>query len=351
MTDADPAETDSEGTAAAEGPALAYALADDPDAPLGHAGEHPGSRMARLERPRTDTRTRLAVVADPHLSTRGKGTSKLFEHTERHLRNAFEDIDRRDVDHVVSVGDITKDGEPWNYARFDDLLADLDVPFLSVPGNHDVPKAGDEHGTIPVAEYAERYAPDSYPFVHRVGGVDLVCLNSAGSEGVLYDSHDGLVTADDVAWLRRTLPDLETPVVVTHFNLPATSDQLRGHRDAVGRGMAVPPVLRDPEPFVDALATNDVPLMLAGHLHIPTTAVQRGVREVMVPTTCSFPQAYLLADVGPRGTEIRMVPVADHGGIRYGYAARRNGSVTSRGLTAMAAVRCAQFPLVDEWDG
>jgi len=110
-------------------------------------------------------------------------------------------------------------------------------------------------------------------------------------------------------------------------------------------------VLRDPEPFVDALATSGVPLMLTGHLHMPTTVVQRGVREVMVPTTCSFPQAYLLLDVGPRGTEIRMVPVADHGGIRYGHAARWADSVTARGLTAMAAVRCAQLPLVDEWDG
>ncbi|PSQ11413.1 metallophosphoesterase [Halobacteriales archaeon QS_5_70_15] len=306
--------------------------------------------MARLERPRTDVATRLAVVADPHLATRERDTSKLFEHTERHLRAAFEDANRRDVDQVVSVGDITKDGEPWNYARFDELLADLDGPFLSVPGNHDVPKAGDNHETIPVAEYAERYAPAEYPFVHRVGGVDLVCLNSSGTEETLYDSHDGLVTEPDVAWLRETLPDLETPVAVTHFNLPTTSDQLRGHRDAVEREMAIPPVLREPEPFVDALATNDVPLMLTGHLHMPTTAVQRGVREVMVPTTCSFPQAYLLVEVGPRGTEIRMVPVADHGGIRYGHAARWADSVTARGLTSMAAVRCAQFPLVDEWD-
>jgi hypothetical protein len=43
--------------------------------------------------------------------------------------------------------------------------------------------------------------------------------------------------------------------------------------------------------------------------------------------------------------------VAGHGGIRYGHAARWADSVTARGLTAMAAVRCAQFPLVDEWAG
>jgi hypothetical protein len=344
-------DADGETGATDEAPVLAYDPPDDPDTPVGHAGEHPGSLVARLDRPRSGTTTRLAVVADPHLATRDTGTSKLFEHTERHLRAAFADVGGRGVDHVVSVGDITKDGEPWNYERFDELLAGLDAPFLSVPGNHDVPKAGDEHETIPVAEYAERYAPDQYPFVNRVAGVDLVCINSAGSEEVLYDSHDGLVTEADVAWLRETLPDLETPVVVTHFNLPATSDQLRGHRDAVEREMAIPPGLRDPEPFVDALATNDVPLMLTGHLHMPTTAVQRGVREVMAPTTCSFPQAYLLVDVGPRGTEIRMIPVADHGGMRYGHAARWADSVTARGLTAMAAVRCAQFPLVDEWAG
>lgn len=317
--------------------------------PTDRSGLHPGGVLARLRRPTAGETTRFAVVADPHLSTREAGTSKLFEYTGPHLRAAIEDIQQRDIEAVVSVGDLTKDGEPWNYDAFDAIVEDLDVPFYAVPGNHDVPKSGDEHDTIPVSEFAERYAPDGqFPFVVRVGDVPIVGVNSSGSSEHLFDSHDGEVTEADVDWLDETLPELDDPILLTHFNLPAMAEQLRVHRDHVEPEMHIPPVLRNPDPFVEVLGAHDVPLMLTGHLHMPSTAHQNGVREVMAPTTCSFPQAYLLVEVGPDGTTIRQVPCTDQEGLRYGFSERSGDSVTSRGLTAMAAVRCADFPLVDE---
>ena len=328
--------------------AVAHAGAGMAD-PTDRVGAHPGSVLAHLDRPRAAERTRLAVIADPHVATRADGTSKLFEHTRTHLRGAVADIRDRGVDAVLSVGDLTKDGEPWNYDAVDDILDALDVPFYAVPGNHDVPKAGDDHDTMPVSAFADRYSPTGQlPFVVEVGDVPVVGVNSSGSEDVLYDSHDGRVTAADVAWLADTLPELADPILLTHFNLPAMSEQLREHRDHVEPEMAIPPVLRDPQPFVDVLADNDVPLMVTGHLHLPSTATQQGVREVMAPTTCSFPQAYLLVDVGPSGTTVRQIPCTDHAGLRTGFSERLTDTVTSRGLTAMAAVRCADFPLVDE---
>jgi Icc protein len=317
--------------------------------PAERSGRHPGSVMAHLARPRADSRTTLAVLADPHLSTQEAGTSKLFEYTGPHLRAAVEDIANREVDAVLSVGDLTKDGEPWNYDAFDDIIADLEAPFYAVPGNHDVPKERDEHETISVEAFAERYAPGGeLPFVVEVGDVPIVGVNSSGSADRLDESHDGEVTAEDVAWLDTTLPAYEDPILLTHFNLPAMSEQLRVHRDHVEPEMGIPPVLRDPEPFIDVLSEHEVPLMLTGHLHMPSTAKQAGVREVMAPTTCSYPQAYLLLDIGPDGTTVRQVPCTDQEGLRYSFSERSGDSVTSRGLTAMAAVRCADFPLVDE---
>lgn len=317
--------------------------------PTDRTGAHAGSVLAHLDRPRAATPTRFAVIADPHLSTREAGTSKLFEYTGPHLRGAVEDIQDRDVDAVLSVGDLTKDGEPWNYDAFDAIIADLDAPFYAVPGNHDVPKDGDDHETMPVTAFADRYAPTGdLPFVVEVGDVPVVGVNSSGSATVLSDSHDGRVIAEDVTWLADTLPHLQDPVLLTHFNLPAMADQLRAHRDHVEPEMAIPPVLRDPQPFVDTLDRHDVPLMLTGHLHLPSTAKMGRVREVMAPTTCSFPQAYLLVDVDESGTVIRQVPCTDHPGLRTGFNERLNDTVTARGLTAMAAVRCADFPLVDQ---
>lgn len=310
---------------------------------------NPGNLMARLRRPRSDQSTRIAVVADPHVSTREEGTSKLFEHTGAHLEAAVADINRRDADLTLCVGDITKDGERWNYDAADDILAALETPFRSIPGNHDVPKDRDDHDPFSLDEFVERYTPGSLPFHERVGGVDLVGLNSAGGDDWFTDTHDGLVTEDQLDWLDETLPGLETPLVAVHHNLPTMAAQLERHQEANEPEMAVPPVLRNPEEFIDVLARHDAPLVLTGHLHMPATAEMNGVREIMAPTTCSFPQAYLLVDVGPEGTTVRMVPIADHEGLMLGHRERHADSPTARGLTNMAAIRLAQFPLVDEW--
>lgn len=316
---------------------------------LGRHDGHPGAVMATLSRPRTDTQTRLAVVADPHISVRETGTSKLFEYTGPHLRAAIEDIQSRGVDAVLSVGDLTKDGEPWNYDAFDDIIADLDVPFYAVPGNHDVPKARDDHVSLSVDAFADRYSPTgAFPFAVDVGGVPIIGVNSAGSRDVLYEDHDGRVTDEDIAWLDETLPAHEDPLLLTHFNFPAMAAQLREHRDDVEPEMYIPPVLREADAFIDVLASHDVPLVLTGHLHLPSTALESGVRELMAPTTCSFPQAYLLVDIGPEGTTVRQVPCVDQAGLRTGFSERLHDSITSRGLTAMAAIRCADFPLVTE---
>ena len=318
--------------------------------PVERDGPAGGSLLARLRRPRADERTRLAVLADPHLSTGAEGSSKLFEHTEAHLANAVADVRRRDVAALACVGDLTKDGEPWNFDRFDELLADLPVPFYAVPGNHDVPKTGDDHEPTPVSTFAERYAPpgQEFPFHVRVGGIDLLGVNTAGDRSVLHDSHEGLVTDDQLDALAGMLEGAETPVVLAHHNLPAMAAQLREHRDRAEPDMFVPPELRSPEPLVDLLVERDVPLLFTGHLHLPSAASEGTVREIMAPTTCSFPQGYLLVDVGPAGTDVWFVPVADFDGTVRGYRERSTDSVTARGLTGMAAVRLAQFPLVEE---
>jgi hypothetical protein len=311
-------------------------------------GRHPGSVMARLERPRADRSTRLAVVADPHVATRAEGTSKLFEHSLEHFECAIADADARDVDAVLSPGDLTKDGEPWNYDAVDDVLDGLEAPFYAVPGNHDVPKEGDDHETMPVSAFAERYAAGGLPFRERVGGVDVLGLNSAGSRDRLYDTHEGAVDPAQLEWLEAELADAETPLVLTHFNLPAVSDQIPHHRDTVEPEMAIPPASRETDALLEALSAGTEPLVLTGHLHLPATGVSEGVRELMTPTTCSFPQSYLLVEVGPEGTTVRLVPVADSDGMAYGHRARSGDSVTARGLTAIAAARLATFPLVDE---
>lgn len=312
------------------------------------SGEQPGLLMARLGEPTAAAPVRLAAVADPHVATRAEGTSKLFEHTLGHFEAAIADIADRDVDAVVSPGDLTKDGEPWNADAVEGALEALDAPFYAVPGNHDVPKTGDEHDAVAVDTFADRFGPGAYPFRERVGDLDVLGLNSSGTADRLTETHDGRVDADQREWLASALEDTEDALVLVHHNLPPVSDQIRRHRDRVAEEMAIPPTMADPEPLVDVLAEGGASLVLTGHLHLPLTGVDRGVREVAAPTTCSYPQSYLLLDVTPSGTDVRLVPVADTDGLETAHDRRVGDSTTARGLTSIGAARVASMPLATE---
>lgn len=313
--------------------------------------------LARLSRPTADEQTRLAVIADPHISPDAEGTPKLFHRGVDRLRRAFDDAEDRGVDAVVSVGDLTKDGAPEEYDQFDDVLDELDLPFLSVPGNHDVPKTstavyeyGNDHETPPLDRFVERYTPGELPFHARLGGLDLLGLNTASTpDGELRESHDGTVTSEQLEWLDRTLSTVDEAVVLMHHNLPQMYDQIRSYSEAVHPEMGTFSKMRDPEALVETLTRHDVPLVLTGHLHIPGVAEVGSVREVTVPATCSYPQGYILLEIGPEGTTASYAPVATIEGMTEAHGERRIGGEIPQGLTAVSAIRLASAPLVDDW--
>jgi hypothetical protein len=161
----------------------------------------PGPTLARLRRPTAARPTRLAVVADPHVTPWATGTWTVRHRAEERFARAIADSDRADVDAVVCLGDLTSDGRRVAFDRVDELLAALDVPVLAVPGERDVPKTSDGHRTPPVAAFAERYAAGSFPFVNRVGGVDLVGIDTATMpDDSLADAHGGAVSAAQLDW-------------------------------------------------------------------------------------------------------------------------------------------------------
>ncbi len=307
--------------------------------------ETAGPLLARFARPRCATPTTLAVFADPHLSTRKVGTWKRFHETERRLSAAVADVNRRGVDAVVIAGDLTENGHPADFERVHDLLGDLAPPALAVPGNHDVPMAGDPHETPPVGAFERRFAPGGFPFHARVGGVDVVGLNTASApDGSLSDTHEGAVSPPALSWLAETLPEVETPLVVGHHPLTGTdaSDL------PVGEWRSSVP-LRDTDALHETMTESDAPLYLSAHLHVPTVARPGGgVRELVMPPLCSFPQGYALLRVDPAGTTVRYVPVADGEAACEAYLAALDDKPKSEAVAKLAADRFGSLPLVDE---
>ncbi|WP_458187147.1 metallophosphoesterase family protein [Haladaptatus sp. NG-WS-4] len=302
-----------------------------------------GPIFARFSRPRSAMPTTVAVVSDTHVSTEKRGTWKVFHRTRDRLRTVVSDVNARDVDALVFAGDLTEDGATTDFETVGTLLADLDVPHFAVPGNHDVPKSFDEHETPTLASFESEFARGELPFHERVGGVDIVGLNSASApDGSLADTHDGVVSDTQLAWLDETLPETDAPIVVMHHNLPglAAESDVRSWRSSFPT--------RNADELADVLSRHDVPLHVSGHLHIPAVARTHDIREIVAPSLCSFPQAYLLMEVGPAGTTVRFVPTAGPEGTNEAYRHAKRDSARSTVVAEMALDRISSLPLADE---
>ena len=298
--------------------------------------------LARVPRPTVEEETSIAVIGDPHVSTRGEGGQRLPEHSEEHFRKAIADINGRDIVATVSVGDLSANGGPWDFDAIDGILADLESPFVSIPGNHDVPStSGADHEVLPQAEFEERYAGGSVPFVREFAGVELVGLDSMRLQRNLGGERE----AEQVAWLDDTLDGLEDPIVMLHHPLPGITEWLKTYEQRV-EDFSMPRLWENPGPLLDTLERHDVSLVLSGHKHIPGVAQIRGVWETMAPSTCTFPQGYLLVNIGPSGTDVSFVPVADRDGLEEAFLRRYTAFVKTR-LYASAGAVILSSPAVD----
>lgn len=309
------------------------------------ARPHSGQLLARLERPTAAEPTRLAVLSDVHLSTDATGTWKVFHRTERHLRAAVDGVNDRDLDGVIVAGDLTRNGVPTEFDLFDEL-ATFDPPAVAVPGNHDFPTTFDEHESLPIPQFEERYTPGGLPFRVAFGGLEVFGLDShAATPGSPAETWDGRVSAEQLMWLDEALTDADADaaIVVVHHNLPATGALYERYRAELPVEGSVPG-FSNPGPLVDLLERHDVALVVTGHLHFPAIERADGVTELTAPAVSSFPHALLVLEVDERGTTVRLVPLTDGDGMVESIA---HGHEKDRVL--LSAAQLATFPLVDDF--
>lgn len=305
--------------------------------------DHPGPLLARLSRPRTERRVRIAVVADPHVAVSGRGGWKVPHRSRTRFETAVADAERLGVDALVLPGDLTEEGRPAEFEAVDEILADLSVPRVAVPGNHDVPKSFDDHDSPDTAAFAGRYAPGGeLPITVDVGPLTLCCVNTASdpATGDLRGTWGGRVGERNREWLATTLARVDRPVVVCHHNLAPLPE------NPGGKWSNFP--LQDAPTVRDLLAAHDVSLAVTAHHHVPAVARHGPTRELLAPATCSFPQSWLLLTVSPSGTTVRLVPAAAGPGQAVAYSQAMAGKPLGRGIAEMAADRVARLPLREE---
>lgn len=293
-----------------------------------------GTTLARFEQPRGSATT-LAVVSDPHLTPTERGTYKVYHRAKQRVQMAIADAHRLAVDGMVLTGDLTRDGEPAEFALTKQLLATAPDPTVAVPGNHDL-----TGGSPTPTAFAREYAGGQYPVTRSIDSTTVTLLDSTRPDGrvqaaggldaeSLRQLETDSVTTPRIAFTHHPIAPLPSPVSDV---LPESNYRLR-----------------EPARTADALKAAGVQLLVTGHVHWPFATTYRGLRVVGAPSCVSFPPAYLLLHVDSRGTAVSIVPLANETGLTEAYELAV--ADPSRGTAIRQAVRGGyfeQFPMVDE---
>jgi Icc protein len=210
---------------------------------------------------------RLLQLSDPHLfadETRelyGVNTAATFHATlTRALKERSDPLDA-----ILVSGDVAEDGQASTYRRFRSIMADLGVPVLCLPGNHE-----------------DRLALNSYldePPLRYCGSHDLADWRVVMLDSHLPGSDAGRLEAGELRRLDRELASakqMHVLVCLHHQALPVGSPWL----DACG--------LQNASALREVLQQYDnVRAVLSGHVHQASDAVDDGIRFITTPSTCA----------------------------------------------------------------
>lgn len=170
-------------------------------------------------------------------------------------------------DFVLDGGDLGERGTPQEHQILESMLSKLQVPFASVPGNHDykgteIHRFENDFGTM----------PRSFDY----NGVHFILLD---------DAHQR-IGEDSFQFLENDLKSNGGKPTVVAMHVPpvwkATSPFIKALHGVMPETIASPKV-EDPEQikrFTDLMAKYHVGLVLAGHTHAPGDTTIEGVRYV-----------------------------------------------------------------------
>jgi predicted phosphodiesterase len=236
---------------------------------------------------RTVVATSVLVVSDSHLSPRAP-------EADANWSAVMAAAERFDL--VLHAGDLTLDGvrHPEDLEHAGSLLRALRVPWVAIPGNHDLgDNVGAAHGPVATAERIRRWhdCVGSDHWSREVGAWTVVGVNAQLFGSGLDEERQQWM------WLQDCLAgqDPERPVLlVTHKPLSAADDELR----------AAPVVRFVPEParsrLQGLLDARRCAVVLSGHVHQHRVLDHGGRRHVWAPTTWAVLPEQMQPTVGLR---------------------------------------------------
>ena len=151
---------------------------------------------------------KFAFVTDTHI---GASTS------EEDLQRTVADINSLpDIDFALITGDVTEMGTDEEIAKAHEILEQLEIPYYTVPGNHDT--GWSESGGV---SFIKQFGDDKFVFEHE--GYKFI----GNASGPYVRMSDGHIPRDATVWLDKVLAETpkEQPIIfINHYPLDNSLD-------------------------------------------------------------------------------------------------------------------------------
>ncbi|MFJ6002959.1 phosphodiesterase [Arthrobacter sp. NPDC092385] len=173
-------------------------------------------------------------------------------------------------DALVFTGDLTDTGDPEAYSSLRDVVEpfaeQLDAPVIWLMGNHD------KRAALRSALLGE--PPEEAPLYrsYRLGGLRVITLDTS-----VPGHHHGELDDAQLAWLEAELsrPAPEGSILALHHPpIPMVQD------------LAVLTELRRQDRLAEIVQGKDIRLVLAGHVHFPSSSLFAGIPVSVASSTC-----------------------------------------------------------------
>ncbi|MBA2653147.1 MAG: metallophosphoesterase [Tatlockia sp.] len=163
----------------------------------------------------------------------------------------LKDIEVLKPELVLISGDLTQRAKEQQYKLLLDFLKKLSIPFLAVPGNHDIPLFNPISRLFQPFKHYKKYISSELESHFRNEEVNILGVNSVDQ----YKIKDGKLSENTLNRIK------------SHFS--ATSEQINilffHHNLNYFSGMHHP--LNNAEEFIDYLKDSPIHIVCTGHLH------------------------------------------------------------------------------------
>lgn len=211
-------------------------------------------------------------ITDTHIVEKGQLVCGVSD-TNAALRKAVASINAGlprlgEVDCAIVTGDLTDHGTPEEYAHFSQIMAELNLPWIAIPGNHD------NREVMRDAFATQDWMPASGP-IHWLR--DFGPFAVVGLDTLLAGAHHGDLTAEGFRFLDQVLADLKgKPLIIAthhpwlHCGIPEMdADNLRNGAALLKRLEQYPGAVR----------------MMSGHVHRAITGQVGSILCQIAPST------------------------------------------------------------------